>query len=237
MGDTKPVVPFQAPKFDWNRRDIYEHWFVFKQRVEFSFAGHFKDCSNEMKINGMLSWMGDQGYTKLLELLPAADDRKTPKAVIDAFEDYFKPAKDVVRNWIEFSNCYSNGYKTMDDFANRLKDLARKCEFSDPDQCAAIMFLGHCQNTKIREKLIDELTGTTMKIEDMVKIARTVESADVCKIQGSKYMEGVKPTSNNVDAVKAQKKQHQRGQSWSQKRKGGSGSRQRQGSNSKGGNC
>ena len=39
MGEPKSIIPFSAPKFNWQADNLYAHFQIFKDKVTFAFDG------------------------------------------------------------------------------------------------------------------------------------------------------------------------------------------------------
>ena len=56
-GESK--IPFVPPTFSWYSPNLYGNYKLFKQKVEITFKGQFKDCDNGAKVGAILNWLGD----------------------------------------------------------------------------------------------------------------------------------------------------------------------------------
>ena len=91
MGEPKSIIPFIAPKFNWQADNLYAHFQIFRDKVTFAFDGQFKEASNDSKWGAILNWMGDEAFPIYHNLLISAGDKKDPKKLLDGFLAYFKP--------------------------------------------------------------------------------------------------------------------------------------------------
>ena len=78
MGEPKSIIPFIAPKFNWQGDNLYAHFQIFRDKVTFTFNEQFKEASNESKCSAILSWMEDEAFPIYHNLLISADDKKDP---------------------------------------------------------------------------------------------------------------------------------------------------------------
>ena len=53
-GETK--LSFMPPTFSWDSPNLYSNYKLFKQKVEITFKGQFKDGA---KVGAILNWLGD----------------------------------------------------------------------------------------------------------------------------------------------------------------------------------
>ena len=96
----KPHIPFVPPTFSWDSPNLYSQFKIFKQKVEFSFKGAFRESDAALKVSAILNWLCDNAY-KIYEYLHwAADgDKDDPDKVLKAFESYFKPEQNQFHSW------------------------------------------------------------------------------------------------------------------------------------------
>ena len=84
----------------------------FKRVVEFAFQGQYEKCSNSIKCGSILNWLGVETYPIYDNLSISEDDKKDPSKLLDAFECYFKPERNIFQSWYAFGSIYSGAFKT-----------------------------------------------------------------------------------------------------------------------------
>ena len=94
--------------------------------------------------------------------------------MLDAFEKYFKPERNVFQSWYALGSIYSGAFKTQSEFYNKLNSVANDCNFTNKDEIVKFLYLTHNQNTRVWEHLLKELTDTT-SLADMLRMARVCE--------------------------------------------------------------
>ena len=63
--------------------------------MEFTFRGQYENCSNGIKCGSILNWLGVEAY-QVYDNLPISDDnKKDPTKLLDVFECYFKPERNI----------------------------------------------------------------------------------------------------------------------------------------------
>ena len=73
---------------------MYSQFKLFKTKVEFALKGTYKDNPEHAKVGAILNWLGDAAFEICGNFLgTAATDKDDPLKVLQAFEDYFKPAQ------------------------------------------------------------------------------------------------------------------------------------------------
>ena len=90
MGEPKSIIPFIAPKFNWQADNLYTHFQIFKDKVTFAFDRQFKEANKESKCGAILNWMGDEAFPIYHNLPISADDKKDPKKLLDGFFGLFQ---------------------------------------------------------------------------------------------------------------------------------------------------
>ena len=185
-------MPYKAPTLNWFAENVYEKFQIFKMRCQFAFEGQFKLYDGPSQVDTMLSWILDnEGYTKAKQLCTARE-QESYKAILDKFEEYLRPAKNKLRSWYEFGNLYSNTFKSQNDFVSKLREVSKFCDFTSPDEMMAFMFLIHNNNSKVRDKMIENLDPAAFTLEQMLVIAKDVEGNERQKADSARYVEGAK---------------------------------------------
>ena len=128
-----------------------------------------------------------------------SEDKKDPSKLLDAFECYFKPERNIFQSWYALGSIYSGAFKTQSEFYHKLNSVANDCNFTNKDEIVKFLYLTNNQTTRVREHLLKELTDTT-NLADMLRMARicegTVHSEEISK----QYLESVK-TVKQIDAI------------------------------------
>ena len=116
--------------------------------------------------------------------------------MLDAFEHYFKPERNIFQSWYALGSIYSGAFKTQSEFYHKLNSVAN---FTNKDEIVKFLYLTHNQNTRVREHLLKELTDTT-SLADMLRMARVCKDTVHCEEISKQYLESVK-TVKQVDAI------------------------------------
>ena len=193
------LPPFTPPRFNWIQDNLYKRFKSFKRVVEFTFRGQYENCSNGIKCGSILNWLGVEAYPVYDNLSITEDDKKDPTKLLDAFECYFKPDRNIFQSWYALGSIYSGAYKTQSKFYQKLNSVANDCNFTNKDEIVKFLYLTHNQNTRVHEHLLKELTGTT-SLADMLQMARVCEGTVHSKEISKQYLESVK-TVKQVDAI------------------------------------
>ena len=144
------LPPFSAPKFNWNQDNLYKQFKSFTGVVEFTFQGQYEKCSNRIKCGSILNWLGVEAYPKYNNLSISEDDKKDPSKLLDAFECYFKPERNIFQSWYALGSICSGAFKTQLEFYHKLNSVANDCKFTNKDEIVKFLYLTHNQNTSQR---------------------------------------------------------------------------------------
>ena len=179
-----------------------------------------------------MNWLGIEAYPVYDNLPIGEENKQDPSKLLDAFEQYFKPERNIFQSWYSLGSIYSGAFKTQSDFYCKLNSVANDCNFTNKDEIVKFLYLTHNQNTRVCEHLLKELTDTT-SLADMLRMARvcggTVHSEEISK----QYLESVKMVKQ-VDAI--HQCNHKRSRS-NGKGRGSHRSHSRSQSRKPGGNC
>ena len=201
----KPQLPpFTPSKFHWNQDNLYEQFKSFKRGIEFAFKGQYEKCSTSVKCGSILNWLGIEAYT-VYDNLPITEAQKQdPQQLLEAFEKYFKPERNIFQLWYALGSIYNGHYKTQSEFYHKLNSVANDCSFTNKEEIVKFLFLTHNQNTRVCEHLLKEMQDTT-SMADMLHMAHVCEGTVYSEEISKQYLESIK-TVKQMDAIT----QHQR---------------------------
>ena len=196
----KPQLPpFTPPKFHWNQDNLYEQFKSFKRVVEFAFKGQYEKCSNSVKCGSILNWLGIEAYP-VYDNLPITEVQKQdPEQLLDAFEKYFKPERNIFQSWYALGSIYSGAFKTHSKFYHKLNSVANDCNFTNKEEIVTFLILTHNQNTRVCEHLLKEMQDMT-SMTDMLHMACVCEGTVYSEEISKQYLESIK-TVKQVDAI------------------------------------
>ena len=77
--------------------------------------------------------------------------------------NYFSPLKNVDLEIFNFSRMYQTEYETVDDFAERLREAAKRCGYDENATKAEVkkQIIAGCESAKLRQHIL-ETTGITL---------------------------------------------------------------------------
>ena len=204
-------IPFVPPTFSWESPSLYSQFKIFKQKVDFTFKGTYRESAAVEKVCAILNWLHDNAY-EIYEHLhwEANGDKDDPDKVLKAFESYFKPEQNQFHSWYTLGSIYSGQFKCQHDFLTRLKEVACDCSFTNADEIVHFLFLIHNQNTCIREELLKSMK-TTDSLHDALHIAHLAEGTMHTEELSKQYLDTVKKDTQ-IDSIHHNKPKYDKSQ-------------------------
>ena len=151
-----------------------------------------------------MNWLVIESYP-VYDNLPITEAQKQdPEQLLEAFEKYFKPERNIFQLWYALGSIYSGHYKTQSEFYHKLNSVANDCSFANKEEIFKFLFLTHNQNTRVHEHFLKEMQEMT-SMTDMLHVACVCEGTVYSEKISKQYLESIK-TVKQVDAIN----QHQR---------------------------
>ena len=179
--------------------NLYEQYKSFKRVVDFTFKSQYAKCASSVKCGSILNWLGIEAYPVYDSLPISEEDKQDPSKLLHAFEQYFKPERNIFQSWYSLGSIYNGAFKTQSDFYHKLNSVANDCNFTNKGEIVKFLYLTHNQNTRVHEHLLKELTDTT-SLADMLRMARVCEGTVHSEEISKQYLESVKMVKQ-VDAI------------------------------------
>ena len=106
-----------------------------------------------------------------------AEQGKDVEAILDALEDYFKPARNVIFERYVFGNCKQDEGEPIDAFVTKLREKAASCEY------------GQLREELIRDRLVLGVSDEGVHRRLLREKGLTLASAiDICRAAEMTYM-------------------------------------------------
>ena len=106
-----------------------------------------------VQVANLLYVMGAESDRILDQLaLPAADKNKL-KPVLDAFDAYFTPKRNVIHERAQFLKCIQKEEESVDEYVRRLYELSEHANFPDKEDTIRDRLVLGLLNTEVSEKL------------------------------------------------------------------------------------
>ncbi len=181
-----------ALSFDGNTS---ENWRRFKQQFQiYLVASGSEDKDDPIKIAILLNFAGEDAI-EVFNTFEFSDDKKLDK-VIEQFERYCNPRKNVVFERYQFWKITQRDSETVDQFVTRLKNKVKSCEYTSVDDMVRDKFVFSIQDLTVKERLLREEKPT---LEKAISMARAAEaSKEQIKVMNARAQSSEANQSVNV---------------------------------------
>ena len=186
-----------ALRFDGNtsERQQYEIYLT-------ASASEKKD--DTVKIAILLNFAGEDAIEVFNTFqFPEGDEKKLDK-VLEQFERYCIPRKNVVFERYQFWQITQKDSETVDQFVTRLKNKVKSCEYESVDDTVRDKFVFSIRDLDVRERL---LRDENLTLEKAICMARASEaSKEQIKDMAPKEHSNENPSLNEIRCGGKQKK-------------------------------
>ncbi len=113
--------------------DISKSWDNFRAEFEdYELATGLIEKPKEVRAAALRRLMGNEcRHIYSHNIVLSEEQTKDPKAILDALEDYFKPAKNVIYERYMIGCCKQEVDEPIDSFITRLRERASTCEYRE----------------------------------------------------------------------------------------------------------
>ncbi|KII72731.1 Transposon Tf2-9 polyprotein [Thelohanellus kitauei] len=169
-------------KFD-NFDKTKESWTVYKRRFEHAFKMHtgFEGSTGlQLKKDLFLNSVGSRDFQLVMENFPEVDiDLLTCQQVMEFMSSRYDKPRNGLYERFTFGNTRRNANESPKEFADRLKDSARFCEFGTTfDQRVRDQFLLGFGDKNIQKELLRIFSRTDALLEDILHEATMISDAE-----------------------------------------------------------
>ena len=185
-----------ALSFDGNT----ENWRRFKQQFDiYITASGSEKKGDEVKIAILLNFAGEDDIEVFNTFQFAEGDKNKLDKVLEKFEQYCNPRKNVVFERHQFWQTTQKDSETVDQFVTRLKNKVKSCEYPPPvDDMLRDKFVFSIRDLQVKERLLRE---EKLTLEKAISMARSSEaSKEQIKVMGPKEQNIENPTVNEIRA-------------------------------------
>lgn len=142
--------------------DLASNWDNFRAEFEdYSLALGLNDKPAEVQAATLRRVMGSEcRHIYKHNLSITAEQEKDAEAILDALEEYFKPARNVIFERYVFGNCKQDESEPIDAFITRLREKAASCEY------------GELRDELIRDRVV-------LDVSETIEICRSAEMTDI----------------------------------------------------------
>ena len=155
-----------------------------------------------VQVASLVYAMGAEGDRLLDQFTMPADDKEKFKPVLDKFDAYFTPKRNVIHERAQFHKCFQKEGESVDEYVRRLYELAEHAAFPDKDDTIRDRLVLGLSDKDVSEKL-------QLEIDPPLTLERAIAIAKQNEIVKRQIQE-----QRHVDEVRGkQTRQGQRGQS------------------------
>ncbi|KAJ8913347.1 hypothetical protein NQ315_008737 [Exocentrus adspersus] len=134
-----------------------------------------KSKEDDVKIAILLNLMGDQGLMIYNNLqYGEVEDKTKLKTVLEMFDQYCNPAKNLVYEHYKFFKRDQLQTETVDEFVTALRQLSSTCEFKETDVLIRDRLILGIRDPRIQERLLQE---SDLSLNDAIKVCRSMETS------------------------------------------------------------
>lgn len=194
------VTAFKPPPeiiFSDNLSEVWKRW---KQRYDlYVLATSTNTVPNEQQLAILLNLMGDQG----IELYNTFNLSATVKVneVIEQFEKYCNPPKNIVYERFKFCNTKQKPDQSIEEYIIELQTLSTSCDFMEKNNMCRDRLIVGLLDIGLQERLLKESNLT------LEKAAEFCSTAEASRQQGNTIKGQSSQTKTNaverVNVVKA----------------------------------
>ena len=166
----------KAPVLDWSAPDIAEAFRLFKQRINLYFK--IKKTPEKEQAWQIVLNTGDEGIRRFNCWGLTEEEAEKPKTIFERFEEQLEPEENFRVCRLKLSKFRQLEKETVDDFVNRCRLMANKCDFgkTEFDDRLIELIIAGTPIPDLQRKLLEQPKGYTLK--QAVTEARKFEAAD-----------------------------------------------------------
>ena len=177
----------QKPCMNWSAGNLAKEWKRFKQHCQFIFDGPLAEKSEKVKVNYMMTYMGDKGRetynTFIFAPAQAAEgenpavpaENETLQGVWGKFDNYFEPRTNNIRATVNFNNRRQGPTEKFDNFVTDLKILVKDCGYVEEERMVRDAIVLRSFHEPVKEKCLDK--GDALTLDGAIEIGRNYEAA------------------------------------------------------------
>ncbi|CAB3983559.1 Hypothetical predicted protein [Paramuricea clavata] len=148
-------------ELNFESTNLFEAWAKWKRSMQYYLVATCKDRSEDEKVAIFMCMIGRQGQdirdTFELDEDKDGEEIVTVEILIQKFEQYCKPRKNLIVERHRFLTRNQEQSETIDQYVTELKTLATSCEWGDiKDDLICSRIVSGIVSTRVRERLIRE---------------------------------------------------------------------------------
>uniref|UniRef100_A0A6P7EX44 Uncharacterized protein LOC114324156 n=1 Tax=Diabrotica virgifera virgifera TaxID=50390 RepID=A0A6P7EX44_DIAVI len=153
---------------------LSDNWRKFKQNYNiYMVASEKNEKSSEIKANVLLSLAGEDAVELFNTFGLEDEDKKDEAKIIEAFESYCNPKKNVIYERFKFHKREQLEGESFNQFLADVKKLAQTCEFTTfRDEMIRDRLVIGIRDTQLQQRLLDE---NDLNLDKVINAGRTAE--------------------------------------------------------------
>ncbi|CAI6369196.1 unnamed protein product [Macrosiphum euphorbiae] len=153
--------------------NLAENWRVFREAFEIYIeAAGLTSASNKRQVAIFLNLVGKEGLERYNTLkFENAEDNKKIEQVLNAFQDYCKPKKNILHSRYIFYKRSQKENESIEEFLSACRGLIKDCEFKSHEEILRDKIVLDTRDGETRDKLIKQADVTLETAIDTLRIA------------------------------------------------------------------
>ena len=196
----------QMPRMDWGGPNLAENFRLFKQRLQLYFM--VKHTPEQDRVPTLLL-VGEQGVKRFNCWNLTAEQQADINTIFGKFQEQLEPQDNFRVCRLKLSKLKQNANETLDDFINRCRIVASKCDFSEAELNERLIEL-IIISTPIPEYQKELLTkDKNFTLNQALQLGRTHEASQA-HIQALQSLDIEPSSASNIASFNKHSKQSQR---------------------------
>ena len=164
------------PKMDWSSPNIAESFRMFRQRINLYFK--VKHTPQADQVPTILLAVGEEGLRRYNCWTLTEEQQKEAKTILDKFEEQLEPQDNFRVCRLKLSRTMQRPDEKLDDFVNRCRQIAVRCEFStkELDQRLLEQIIASTPIADFQKELLTKKRD--FSLQDALQLGRTFEASN-----------------------------------------------------------
>ena len=167
------MAKFKPPKeLDFTKPENWQPW---RQRFErYSIASKLSAEEGTIQVNTLLYAMGAESETIFQSFALSAEDSKVIKTVLEKFDSYFEPKRNVIHERAMFYERSQKEGESVEAYIRTLHEMATHCEFTKKEEQIRDRLVVGLRDKEVSQEL--QLKGNDLTLDQACTLARNTES-------------------------------------------------------------
>ena len=166
-----------APRMDWISDNLAEAFRPFEQRLQLFFK--VKKVREADQVSLILLQVGEEGLRRFNSWTLTEEEEADPAIILQKSKEQLEPAENFRVSRLRLMGYSQRKDESLDDFVNRAKLQAQKCDFSTDEINERLLelIIAGTPDPDFRKSLLSK--EKTFTLEDALKLGRTYEATAV----------------------------------------------------------